>query len=151
IAVLSARRRVPAPVNEPVRSYAPGTPERASLKARLAAMAGEHVEIPVIIGGREYRTGDTAEAVMPHSYRHVLATWHKATPELVQEAVASSLRAREDWANWGWEDRAAVFLRAAELLSTTWRDTLNAATMLNQSKTAFQSEIDAACELADFF
>jgi len=151
LASLSARRRVPPPVNEPIRSYAPGTPERASLKARLAAMAGEHIEIPVIVDGKEHRTGDTAEAVMPHSHRHVLATWHKATPALVQEAIASSLRAREEWSNWPWEERAAVFLRAAELLSTTWRDTLNAATMLNQSKTAFQSEIDAACELADFY
>lgn len=151
IAVLSARRRVPPAVNEPIRSYAPGTPERASLKARLAAMAGDHVEIPVIVDGREHRTGDTGQAVMPHAHRHVLGTWHKSTPELVQEAVASSLRAREEWGNWPWEERAAVFLRAAELLSTTWRDTINAATMLNQSKTAYQSEIDAACELADFF
>lgn len=151
IAILSARRRVPPAVNEPIRSYAPGTPERAALKARLASMAGEHVEIPVIVDGQEHFTGDTGQAVMPHAHRHVLGTFHKATPELVQEAIASSLRAREEWGNWPWEDRAAVFLRAAELLSTTWRDTINAATMLNQSKTAFQSEIDAACELADFW
>ncbi len=151
IASLSARRRVPPAVNEPIRSYAPGTPERASLKARLASMAGEHVDIPVIVNGREHRTGDTAQAVMPHAHRHVLATWHKATPELVQEAIAATAAAREEWSRWPWEDRAAVFLRAAELLSTTWRDTLNAATMLGQSKTAFQTEIDAACELIDFF
>ncbi len=151
VASLAARRRVPAAVNEPIRSYAPGTPERASLKARLASMAGEHVDIPVIVNGKEYRTGDTAPVVMPHAHQHVLGTWHKATPDLVQQAIAASAAAREDWSRWGWEDRAAVFLRAAELLATTWRDTVNAATMLGQSKTAFQSEIDAACELIDFF
>ena len=114
-------------------------------------MAGEHVDIPVIVNGKEYRTGDTAPVVMPHAHQHVLGTWHKATPELVQQAIAATTAARADWSRWAWEDRAAVFLRAAELLSTTWRDTINAATMLGQSKTAFQSEIDAACELIDFF
>lgn len=144
-------RRVPAPVNEPVRSYAPGSAERAGLKARLVAMAGERVEIPIIIGGEEYRTGDLAQTVMPHAHGHVLADWHRATPKLVEQAVAAARAARHEWANWAWEDRAAVFLRAAELLATTWRDTLNAATMLGQSKTAFQAEIDAACELVDFW
>ena len=151
VASLSARRRVPPTVNEPIRSYAPGTPERASLKTRLASMATEHVDVPVIVNGKEYRTGDTAPIVMPHDHQHVLGTWHKATPELVQEAIATTAAARVEWSRWPWEDRVAVFLRAAELLSTTWRDTLNAATMLGQSKTAFQSEIDAACELIDFF
>jgi 1-pyrroline-5-carboxylate dehydrogenase len=151
VASLAARRRVPVVANEPIRSYAPGAPERASLKARIASMAGEHAEIPVIIAGREYRTGDTATVVMPHAHGHVLGTWHKATPDLVQQAIHASAEAREEWSRWPWEDRAAVFLRAAELLSTTWRDTLNAATMLGQSKTVFQSEIDAACELIDFF
>ena len=144
-------RRVPPPVNEPVRSYAPGSPERASLKARLASMATERIEIPIIIGGQEYRSGETAQAVMPHAHGHVLADWHKATPKHVEMAIATATRAQREWANWPWEDRAAVFLRAAELLATTWRDTLNAATMLGQSKTAFQSEIDAACELVDFW
>lgn len=151
VASLSARRRVPPTVNEPIRSYAPGSPERASLKARLASMATEHVDVPVIVNGKEYRTGDTAPIVMPHDHQHVLGTWHKATPDLVQEAIATTAAARVEWSRWPWEDRVAVFLRAAELLSTTWRDTLNAATMLGQSKTAFQSEIDAACELIDFF
>ena len=151
VASLAARRRVPAVVNEPIRSYAPGAPERASLKQRLASMAGEHADIPVIVNGKEYRTGDTASVVMPHAHGHVLGTWHKATPELVQAAIAATAEARVQWSRWPWEDRAAVFLRAAELLSTTWRDTINAATMLGQSKTAFQSEIDAACELIDFF
>ena len=151
VASLAARRRVPTAANEPIRSYAPGTPDRAALKQRLASMAGEHVDIPVIVNGKEYRTGDTAPVVMPHAHQHVLGTWHKATPELVQQAIAATTAARADWSRWAWEDRAAVFLRAAELLSTTWRDTINAATMLGQSKTSFQSEIDAACELIDFF
>jgi 1-pyrroline-5-carboxylate dehydrogenase len=144
-------RRVPDPVNEPVRSYAPGSPERAALKARLKTMADERVDIPVIIGGREFRTGDTAHAVMPHAHGHVLADWHKATSEQVTQAIAAARAAQREWGSWSWEDRAAVFLKAAELLATTWRDTLNAATMLGQSKTAHQAEIDAACELIDFW
>ncbi len=148
---LAARRRVPSPQNDPNLGYAPGSPERAALKARLEAMAGEVADIPVIIGGREVRTGNTGTVVMPHKHAHVLATYHKATPELVREAVDASLQARREWASWPFEDRAAVFLRAAELLTTTWRQTLNAATMLGQSKTAFQAEIDAASELVDFW
>jgi 1-pyrroline-5-carboxylate dehydrogenase len=144
-------RRVPAPRNEPIRSYAPGTPERAALKARLASMSTEHVEIPIVIGGERLHGADTGTQVMPHAHGHAIATWHKATKEQVERAVKVSLAAREEWARWPWEERAAVFLKAAELLATTWRDTVNAATMLGQSKTAHQSEIDAACELADFW
>jgi 1-pyrroline-5-carboxylate dehydrogenase len=151
IAVVNAYRRVPAPVNEPVRSYAPGAPERASLKARLDSMAKERVEIPLIIGGAEVRSGKTRQAVMPFKHSHVLADYHLAEPKHVQQAIAAALRARRDWAGWPLEDRAAILLRAAELLSTTWRDTVNAATMLNQAKTVFQSEIDAVCELIDFW
>jgi 1-pyrroline-5-carboxylate dehydrogenase len=151
IDVPAARRRVPLPENDPNLSYRPGSPERAELKARLAAMAGEVIDIPIIIGGREIRTGDTGTVVMPHDHAHVLATWHKATPALAAEAAASALEARREWASWSFEDRAAVFLRAAELLTTTWRSTLNAATMLGQSKTAYQAEIDAASELVDFW
>jgi 1-pyrroline-5-carboxylate dehydrogenase len=147
----NGNRRVPPAVNEPVRSYAPGSPEKKALKERLASMASERIEIPVIIGGKEYRSGEVAHAVMPHSHQHVLADWHKATDEHVRLAVEAAREAQREWANWPWEDRAAVFLRAAELLSTTWRATLNAATMLGQSKTAFQAEIDSACELIDFF
>ena len=150
-AAFAGVRRVPEPVNDPNRTYAPGTPERAELKARLKTMAAERIEIPVVIGGKEYRSGEIAQAVMPHAHRHVLADWHKATKEHVALAVESSREAGRDWANWPWEDRAAVFLRAAELLATTWRTTLNAATMLGQSKTAFQAEIDSACELIDFW
>jgi len=151
IDVPAARRRVPLPENDPNLSYRPGSPERAELKARLAAMAGEVIDIPIIIGGREIRTGDTGTVVMPHDHAHVLATWHKATPALAAEAAASALEARREWASWSFEDRAAVFLRAAEMLTTTWRQTLNAATMLGQSKTAYQAEIDAASEMVDFW
>ncbi|MFN7982566.1 MAG: L-glutamate gamma-semialdehyde dehydrogenase [Vicinamibacterales bacterium] len=145
------RSRIPTPINEPVRSYAPGTADRASLKARLAAMASEQVEMPVIIGGREIRTGDTVTSVMPHDHGHVTGIWHRATPALVQEAIETSLHAHAEWSQWSLDDRAAVFLKAAELLTTTWRDTINAATMLGQSKTAFQAEIDSACEIIDFW
>jgi 1-pyrroline-5-carboxylate dehydrogenase len=150
-APFSGVRTVPPPQNEPNLTYPPGSPERAELKTRLAAMAAERIDIPVIIGGREIRTGRTAHAVMPHRHAHVLADWHKATAESVHDAVKAAAAARREWANWPWEDRAAVFLRAAELLTTTWRQTVNAATMLGQSKTVFQAEIDAACELIDFW
>jgi 1-pyrroline-5-carboxylate dehydrogenase len=144
-------RRVPPPVNEPVKAYAPGSPERAELKARLAAMASERIEIPLVIGGKEVRSAETAEAVMPHDHGHVLAEWHKAQGEHVAQAIEAAAAARREWARWPWEDRAAVFLRAAELLATSWRATLNAATMLGQSKTVFQAEIDSAAELVDFW
>ena len=147
----SGIRRVPPPVNDPVRSYAPGSPERAELKARLEAMAGERIEIPLVIGGKEVRSGDKATAVMPHDHRHVLADWHKASREHVQQAIEAARQAHREWSRWPWEDRAAVVLKAAELLATSWRQTLNAATMLGQSKTAFQAEIDSACELVDFW
>ena len=146
----SAIRHAPPPINEPVRSYAPGSPERAALKARLKSMAAERVDIPAIIGGEEIRTGDLGQAVMPHDHRHVLADFHKVGTDEVRRAIRAANDAHREWANWSWEDRAAVFLKAAELLSTTWRSTLNAATMLGQSKTAHQAEIDAACELIDF-
>jgi 1-pyrroline-5-carboxylate dehydrogenase len=147
----SGIRNVVPPVNEPVRSYAPGTPERASIKARLASMAGERIEIPLVIGGRCVRTGTLAQVVMPHDHRHVLADVHQARPEDVAAAIAAAREARAEWSRWPWEDRAAVLLKAADLLTTTWRDTLNAATMLGQSKTVFQAEIDSACELIDFW
>src|SRR6267378_3748230 len=142
--------RVPPPVNEPNLAYLPGSPERHELKARLKAMAGERIDIPIVIGGREIRTGRTQQAVMPHNHRHVLADWHAADPEHVHRAIDAAKTSAREWAGWRWEDRAAVFLRAAELLTTTWRQTLNAATMLGQSKTAFQAEIDSASELIDF-
>ncbi len=147
----SGIRQVPSPVNEPVKAYAPGSPEKKELKARLAAMAGERLEIPLVIGGREVRSGERAQAVMPHDHAHVLADWHKASKEHVGQAIAAAAAARREWASWPWEDRVGVFLKAAELLATSWRATLNAATMLGQSKTAFQAEIDSAAELVDFW
>jgi 1-pyrroline-5-carboxylate dehydrogenase len=143
--------RVPPPVNEPIKSYTPGSAERRSLSARLAAMASERVDIPLIIGGEEIRTGDVACVTMPHNHHHVLAQWHKARPQDVEHAITQAAAAYREWSEWSWEDRVAVFLRAAELLTTTWRDTLNAATMLGQSKTVHQSEIDAVTELPDFW
>ncbi len=151
LAGFSGTRRVPPPVNEPIKSYAPGSPERAALKARLQEMSNERADIPIIIGGKDIRTGAIAHAVMPHDHKHVLADWHKASTAHVLQAVDAARAARAEWSNWAWEDRAAVFLKAAELLATTWRATLNAATMLGQSKTVFQAEIDAACELIDFW
>jgi 1-pyrroline-5-carboxylate dehydrogenase len=143
--------RVPRPENEPNKTYAPGSPERAELKARLAAMAAERIDIPLVLGGEEVRTGAVEHAVMPHDHGHVLADWHKADASHVEQAIAAARSAHDEWASWSWDDRAAVFLKAAELLTTTWRATLNAATMLGQSKTAFQAEIDSACELIDFW
>ncbi len=148
---ISGVRRVPPPQNDPNYTYAPGTPERVELKARLTAMADERLDIPAIVGGCEVRSGQSATAVMPHKHAHVLADWHKASAETVENAIRAAAEARRDWAEWPWDERAAVFLRAAELLTTTWRQTLNAATMLGQSKTAFQAEIDAASELIDFW
>jgi 1-pyrroline-5-carboxylate dehydrogenase len=147
----NGNRRVPPPVNEPVKTYAPGSTERAALKERLRTMADERADIPLIIGGSEVHTGELVDVVMPHNHRHVLGQWHRANAVNVDQAIDAARHAAKDWANWAWEDRAAVFLKAAELLATTWRSTLNAATMLGQSKTAFQAEIDAACELIDFW
>jgi 1-pyrroline-5-carboxylate dehydrogenase len=143
--------RLPPPVNEPVRSYAPGTPERASLQVRLEQMKGERPEIPLVIGGKDVTTGDLKQAVMPHDKDHVLADVHQGGAKEVEQAIAAAGDAWHDWHRLPWEERAAVFLRAAELLAGPWRDTLNAATMLGQSKTAHQAEIDAACELVDFY
>ncbi len=143
--------QVPTPVNEPVRDYAPGSAEKASVKARLAEMLGERIEIPLIIGGREVRTGNTAQAVCPHDHGHVLADFHQAGTAEIEQAIAASQEAWKEWSEMAWEDRAAVFLKAADLLAGPWRDTVNAATMLNQSKTVYQAEIDSAAELIDFW
>jgi 1-pyrroline-5-carboxylate dehydrogenase len=142
--------RVPIPINEPIRSYAPANPERQALKNRLSAMSAEKIEIPIVIGGKEIRSGNTGTQVMPHRHGHVLAAWHKAGPKEVEQAIKAAAEARREWASWNFEDRASVFLRAAELMASTWRETTNAATMLNQSKTVHQSEIDAVCESIDF-
>jgi 1-pyrroline-5-carboxylate dehydrogenase len=148
---MNATFKIPPPVNEPVHSYAPGTPERAELKRALKDLAARPIEIPLVIGGKEVRTGKTADAVMPHCHRHVLAKVHQAGPTEVRAAIAAAREAWRDWSTWSFERRAAVFLKAAELLAGRYRPVVNAATMLGQSKTAHQAEIDAACELIDFF
>jgi 1-pyrroline-5-carboxylate dehydrogenase len=147
---MSGFANIPRPQNEPVLGYAPGSPERAALKATLDRMADQTVDIPVIIGGEEIRTGDLHNVVSPHEHRRVLAKAHHADEKLVAQAVANSREAWRAWSAMRFEDRAAVFLKAADLLAGPWRATVNAATMLGQSKTAFQAEIDSACELIDF-
>jgi 1-pyrroline-5-carboxylate dehydrogenase len=143
--------RPPAPTNEPVRDYAPGSPERAELRRRLDQMQAERIELPLVIGGEQVTTGKTAEVVMPHKKDHVLADAHQGSSADVERAIDAAAEAWEDWSRLPWEERAAIFLRAAELLAGPWRATLNAATMLGQSKTAHQAEIDAACEVIDFY
>jgi 1-pyrroline-5-carboxylate dehydrogenase len=143
--------RVPEPYNEPVLGYEPGSPERDELRHRLDDLSGQRLEIPLVIGGEAVTTGDTFEAVMPHKRGHVLADVHKGGASEVGRAIAAAAAAWEDWSRTPWEERAAVILRAAELLAGPWRQTLNATTMLGQSKTAHQAEIDSACELVDFW
>jgi len=143
--------QIPVPVNEPVLGYAPGAPERAALKRALQDLSGRQIEIPVVVGGQEIRTGRTVDVVMPHCHRQVLAKVHQAGPEQISAAIAAARDAWRDWSARSLADRAAVFLKAADLLATRWRPMVNAATMLGQSKTAHQAEIDAACELIDFW
>jgi 1-pyrroline-5-carboxylate dehydrogenase len=143
--------RPPAPANEPVKDYAPGSPEREQLRRRLDQLQSERIELPLVIGGENVTTGKTAEVVMPHKKGHVLADAHQGGQAEVDRAIRAAADAWEDWSRLPWEERAAVFLRAAELLSGPWRATLNAATMLGQSKTAHQAEIDSACEVIDFY
>jgi 1-pyrroline-5-carboxylate dehydrogenase len=152
IAVVSAPGifRPPVAVNEPIKSYAPGSPERAQLQKRLAEMSAERIHIPMVIGGERVETGTTFEAVMPHRRAHVLADVERGGAADVERAIAAAHAAHPAWSRTPWHERAAIFLRAAELLAGPWRSTINAATMLNQSKTAYQAEIDAACESIDF-
>ena len=147
---MSGSWNIPKPHNEPVLSYAPGSPERAALKAALIAVGSRQEDIPAVVGGREIRSGQTQDVVSPHCHGRVLAKVHQAEAKTVESAIQSAVDAQRDWGNWRFEDRAAVFLRAAELLATRHRQLLNAATMLGQSKTAYQAEIDSACELIDF-
>jgi len=143
--------QIPEPVNEPILNYAPGSRERAELKAKLAELRGQVIDIPLLIGGKEVRTGRTADIVIPHENRKVIGRFHKAGPKEVEMAVKAAADARETWGRMPWHARAAIFLKAGELLATTWRQTLNAATMLGQSKNPYQAEIDSACELVDFY
>jgi len=142
---------VPLPTNEPVLTYAPGSEERAALKAALTEVAETPTEIPLVIGGRRLKSRHTRPIVMPCEHQHVLANVHMATASDVRAAIEAAMRAHRAWAARPWTDRAAVFLKAADLLSSTWRSTLNATTMMGQAKTVVQAEIDSACELADFW
>jgi 1-pyrroline-5-carboxylate dehydrogenase len=142
--------QTPAPINEPVLNYAPGSPEKIALKAALEEMASRQVDIPIVIGGKEIRTGNLGKIVMPHDHQHVLGTYHKAGPKEVQLAIDSAVAAQAEWEKFRWEERMSIFLKAAELLAVKYRAQMNACAMLNGGKTAFQAEIDAACELIDF-
>jgi 1-pyrroline-5-carboxylate dehydrogenase len=142
---------VPHPVNEPVLTFANGSPERARLEAELARMAAECPEIPIVIGGQRITSGRLIPVVMPHAHHHVLARFHAADAGHVEQAIKAATDAKREWAAMRWESRAAVFLKAADLLAGPWRERILAATMLGQSKTCHQAEIDAACELIDFF
>ena len=142
---------VPTPTNEPIREHKKGTAQRASLEAAVAQAAGEVIEIPCVIGGEHIFTGNTREITMPCDHGHVLARVHMAGEGELKAAIKAAKDAREAWENLPWEQRVSVFLKAADLLAGPWRDRVNATTMLGQAKTAFQAEIDAACELIDFW
>ena len=147
----NARVAVPPPRNEPILGYAPGSAEKTAVKARLTEFTDGSVEIPLLIGGREVTTGDLGDCILPHDHQRRVATYHRGNADTVDQAIAAAAAARADWSAMPWESRAAIFLKAAELLAGRYRQVLNAATMLNQSKTVFQAEIDAACELIDFW
>jgi len=140
----------PEPFNEPILSYAPGTPERKELKATLADLRSREIEVPMFIGGEEVCTGDLVRMAPPHEHKHTLGYYHKGTGEHVHQAINAALAIRPKWQSLTWDQRAAIFLKAADLISGPFRARLNAATMLGQSKNAYQAEIDAACEMADF-
>ncbi|OOB83131.1 1-pyrroline-5-carboxylate dehydrogenase [Flavobacterium columnare] len=141
---------VPKAVNEPVKSYAPNSPERAAVLAAYQEMWNSKVDVPLYIGSEEIRTGNTRNMTPPHDHQHVVGTYHLAEKEHVQKAITNALESRTKWANMAWEQRAAIFLKAAELIAGPYRAKINAATMIAQSKTIHQAEIDAACELIDF-
>lgn len=141
---------VPLAVNEPVLGYAPGSPEREAVLKAYHAMYNSTVDVPLFIGGEEIRTGDTASMHPPHEHKHNLGVYHNASRKEVEKAIETALEARKEWAVLPWENRAGIFLKAAELIAGPYRARINAATMLAQSKTAHQAEIDAACELIDF-
>ncbi len=143
--------RVPQPTNEPVKDYAPGSPERASLERELERQSSEVIEVPCVIGGEHVFTGNTRDLTMPCDHGHVLARIHQAGADEANAAAEAATAARAHWCNMPWEERAAIFLRAADLLAGPYRDRVNASTMLGQSKTCHQAEIDSACELIDFF
>ena len=143
--------QVPEPYNEPILNYEPGSVERDELLDKLDALQAEEIEIPLIIGGKAVKTGATVEIRTPHNHSIRLGVYHKAGEKEVNQAIAAALEARKLWAEMPWEHRATIFLKAADLLAGHWRSTINAATMLGQSKTVYQSEIDAVAELCDFW
>lgn len=139
------------PANEPVKEYRPGSPERNALVKELEKQSNEVVEIPIIIGGKEVRTGDMGEVVMPHNHKHVIAKYHKVGEKEVNMAIEAAMKAKRDWENTPWVERASIMAKIGQLLATKYRARINAACMLGQSKNAFQAEIDSACETIDFY
>ena len=142
---------IPKPINEPIKAYAPGSPEKTSLKNCIQDLKSKTIEVPLIIGGEEIKSNNLSEMYVPHDHQHVLGNYHKAGLKEVNMAIDASLEAWKNWSKTSIEERANIFLKAADLLAGPWRDTVNAATMLNMSKNVYQAEIDAACELIDFF
>ena len=142
---------IPIPVNEPIKDYDPGSPEKASLQAKADELSSQIIDIPLVIGGEEIRTGNTAQCIMPHDHEHVLANFHQASEKEVEMAINASQEAWQSWSKKPLEERAEIYVKIADLLAGPWRDTINAATMLNMSKNVFQAEIDSACEMIDFF
>lgn len=147
----NAKFNLNLPSNEPIKTYAPGTPERNEIKGKLKELKNKQIEIPIIIGGKEIRTGNLGKCLIPHNHGSVLGTYHKAGEREIQMAIETSLKVRKQWAAMDWEERVSIFLKAADILAGPWRLLLNAATMLCQSKNVYQAEIDSACELVDFF
>ncbi len=143
--------KVPEAVNEPVKGYAPGSPEREELLATYKAMFNSNIDVPMHIDGEEVRTGNTRNITPPHDHKHVVGQYHVAEKSHVDTAISTALAAREEWSNVSWMERASIFLKAAELLAGPYRARMNAATMIAQSKNVHQAEIDAACEMIDFF
>ena len=142
--------QVPKAVNEPVKSYAPNSPEKAAVLAAYKKMWNETIDVPNYIGSEEIRTGKTKNMSAPHDHQHIVGTYHLAEKKHIEQAIAAALEARKKWANMAWEQRAAIFLKAAELIAGPYRARINAATMIAQSKTIYQAEIVASCELIDF-
>lgn len=146
----NAKFNLNLPANETIKSYRPGTAERRLIKAKLSELRNQQREIPLIIGGKEIKTGNTGKCILPHDHGTVIGIYHKAGKKEIQMAIEASRKASREWTTMEWHERASIFLKAAELLSSSWRPLLNASTMLSQSKNVFQAEIDAACELIDF-
>jgi 1-pyrroline-5-carboxylate dehydrogenase len=148
---MNLRPNIPTPVNEPVLGYAPGSPEKLALKAKIKDLRAQEIDVPLFINGEEVRTGNTGDVRCPHEHRHLLGRYHKGGKAEVKKAIAAAVRAQKDWAAMPFHARASIFLKAADLLTGPYRSTINAATMLCQSKNPYQAEIDSACELADFW